>query len=127
MSAVGHQRTFLDVRFSMNDVRLPPKADMCSALGDVCFGPIEDMKATVRNAGRAARIRIRTVRPIGLCLLSAPAGQFFLQFLLYGLKVETRTLLHRREFEQGLSCLRNLVLYKDKAPEFIGIPVVVID
>ena len=28
---------------------LPPKADMCSATGDVCFGPIADMCGATRD------------------------------------------------------------------------------
>jgi len=28
---------------------LPPKADMCSALADVCFGPKADITASVIN------------------------------------------------------------------------------
>ena len=40
MSALGHKRTFA-VQKGMS--ALPPKADICSALGDVCFVPIADM------------------------------------------------------------------------------------
>jgi hypothetical protein len=28
---------------------LPPKADMCGALADVCFGPIADIKGSDRG------------------------------------------------------------------------------
>jgi len=46
------------VRFSLNSDResefeqkgrsaLPPKADMCSALADVCFGPIADVTSLI--------------------------------------------------------------------------------
>ena len=35
MSALGHKRTFLDVRLSLNDVRFTSKADICSAITNV--------------------------------------------------------------------------------------------
>ena len=38
----GHMRCKRHVRFT-------PKADMCSALGDVCFGPIADITRHDRN------------------------------------------------------------------------------
>jgi hypothetical protein len=41
MSALGHKRTFA-VQNGMS--ALPPKADMCGALGHVCFGPIADIQ-----------------------------------------------------------------------------------
>ena len=41
MSALGQKRTYA-VQKSMS--ALSPKADMCSALADVCFGPIADIK-----------------------------------------------------------------------------------
>ena len=40
MSALGHKETFCDAT-AMS--ALPPKADMCGALGDVCFVPIADI------------------------------------------------------------------------------------
>src|SRR5215471_6510262 len=40
MSALGHKRTFAPHQ-PMS--ALPPKADTCSALADVCFGPIADI------------------------------------------------------------------------------------
>jgi hypothetical protein len=40
MSALGHKQTFA-VQKVMS--ALPPKADMCSALANVCFGPIADI------------------------------------------------------------------------------------
>ena len=40
MSALGQKQTFA-VQSAMS--ALPPKADMCSALGDVRFVPIADM------------------------------------------------------------------------------------
>ena len=42
MSALGHKRTCA-AQLGMS--ALPPIADMCSALGDVCFVPIADMPA----------------------------------------------------------------------------------
>jgi hypothetical protein len=65
MSALGQKQTFAgksDVRFAPNSDRnsgfphkvmsaLPPKADMCSAARDVCFGPIADICS--------ARVRVR--------------------------------------------------------------------
>jgi hypothetical protein len=41
MSALGHKQTNCHVRVMS---ALLPKADMCSALADVCFGPIADMR-----------------------------------------------------------------------------------
>jgi hypothetical protein len=40
MSAFGQKRTFA-ARNGMS--ALPPRADMCSALAHVCFGPIADI------------------------------------------------------------------------------------
>jgi hypothetical protein len=40
MSALGHWRTFAPQKVMS---ALPPKADMGSALGHVCFGPIADI------------------------------------------------------------------------------------
>jgi hypothetical protein len=40
MSALGQKQTFA-LRNAMS--ALPPKADMCSALAYVCFGPIADI------------------------------------------------------------------------------------
>jgi hypothetical protein len=50
MSALGQKRTFA-VHKPMS--ALPPKADMCSALGHVCFGPIADITAVTRVRLRA--------------------------------------------------------------------------
>ena len=62
MSALSDKRTFAvqstHVRFTPNSDResgfphkvmsaLPPKADMCSALAYVCFGPIADIAVRV--------------------------------------------------------------------------------
>jgi hypothetical protein len=62
MSALGQKRTYAvqksHVRFTPNSDReseipqtvmsaLPPKADMCSALIYVCFGPIADIRWTL--------------------------------------------------------------------------------
>jgi hypothetical protein len=41
MSALGHKRTFPHVYAKS---ALPPKADMCGAPRDVCFGPIADIE-----------------------------------------------------------------------------------
>jgi hypothetical protein len=38
---------------------LPPKADMCSALADVCFGPIVDIPPSARSPRRRAIHRRR--------------------------------------------------------------------
>ena len=58
MSALGHKRTYAvqnvmsalpPIATAKADMRqmvmsaLPPKADMCSAIAHVCFGPIADM------------------------------------------------------------------------------------
>jgi hypothetical protein len=40
MFALGHSRAF---RRAIVMSALPPKADMCSALAHVCFGPKADM------------------------------------------------------------------------------------
>jgi len=41
MSALGHKRTFA-LQWTMS--ALPPKADMCGALGHVRFGPKTDIE-----------------------------------------------------------------------------------
>lgn len=61
---------------------------------------------------------------VRVLLLRGAAGYFFLKVLLQGFEVEARTFLHRRELEHGLRRLCDPVLYKDKTPELIGIPVV---
>ena len=43
MSALGHKRTFLDVRFSQNDVRFTPESGHCAALANVRFVPEADI------------------------------------------------------------------------------------
>jgi hypothetical protein len=56
MSALGHKRTFA-VQNGMS--ALLPKADMCSALGDVRFVPIADMSGIcVSKKPRAFRPRV---------------------------------------------------------------------
>jgi hypothetical protein len=40
MSALGHKQTCA-LQQAMS--ALPPKADMCGAMSNVCFGPIADM------------------------------------------------------------------------------------
>jgi len=46
MSALGHKRTFA-VQNCMS--ALPPKADICSAVAHVRFGPIADVNHSVLN------------------------------------------------------------------------------
>jgi hypothetical protein len=70
-SAIGH------VRFTPNSDResgfpktvmsaLPPKADMCSALADVCFGPIADISPySIISSARESKLG-GTVRPMAL-------------------------------------------------------------
>jgi len=45
MSALGHKQTFA-VQNAMS--ALPPKADMCGAIRDVCFVPIADIVSGIR-------------------------------------------------------------------------------
>src|SRR5215470_639377 len=56
MSALGHERTYA-VQKAMS--ALPPKADMCSALGHVCFGPKADSctaeKKLISGGARSGR------------------------------------------------------------------------
>jgi hypothetical protein len=40
MSTLGHKRTFAPQKVMS---ALPPKADMCGATSDVCYGPKADM------------------------------------------------------------------------------------
>jgi hypothetical protein len=49
MSALGHLRTFRDVRTMF---ALPPKADMCSATRYVRFVPKADIALEKRNRAR---------------------------------------------------------------------------
>ena len=55
MSALGHKRTYA-VQNAMS--ALPPKADMCSALGDVRFVPIADIAATYSITSSASARRV---------------------------------------------------------------------
>jgi hypothetical protein len=41
MSALGQKQTFAPLNVMS---ALPPKADMCGATTDVCYGPIADME-----------------------------------------------------------------------------------
>ena len=59
MSALGHKRTFLDVRLSLNDVRFTPKADICGATRDVRFGPIADIVRLIDHLVSAILYRLR--------------------------------------------------------------------
>ena len=52
MSALGQKQTFA-VQNVMS--ALPPKADMCSALGDVRFVPIADIPPFIRSPRRRGR------------------------------------------------------------------------
>jgi hypothetical protein len=56
MSALGHKQTFCDAE-AMS--ALPPIADMCSALADVCYGPIADIGSLFDHlvSGRKKRVR----------------------------------------------------------------------
>jgi len=47
---------------------LPPKADMCGALADVCFGPIADIKFIAPSAPVGRHIR-RAVHAFQLILM----------------------------------------------------------
>src|SRR5262245_10512630 len=49
MSALGHKQTYA-VQNAMS--ALPPKADMCGALGHVCFGPKADICSKRKTASR---------------------------------------------------------------------------
>jgi hypothetical protein len=53
MSALGQKQTFA-AHQPMS--ALPPKADMCGANGDVCFGPIADI--TFRQTGQTTQVII---------------------------------------------------------------------
>jgi len=55
MSALGQKQTYA-VHHPMS--ALPPKADMCSALADVCFGPKADINSFDHLVG-AALYRLR--------------------------------------------------------------------
>jgi hypothetical protein len=73
MSALGHKRTYA-VHKAMSALppnsnrksgfphkvmsALPPKADMCSALAHVCFGPIADIRQSIRNHYRAQQLTL---------------------------------------------------------------------
>jgi len=49
MSALGHKQTFA----AQNGVSaLPPRADMCSAVVDVCYGPKADITPSIRSPHR---------------------------------------------------------------------------
>jgi hypothetical protein len=47
MSALGQKRTYA-VQKAMS--ALPPKADMCGATRDVCFGPIADSRSAAKRS-----------------------------------------------------------------------------
>ena len=84
MSALGHKQTCAarkgNVRFTLNSDResrhpqpvmsaLPPKADMCSALADVCFGPKADIvRVDVRQLQCLVEQWLLTVRRQSLVL-----------------------------------------------------------
>ena len=65
MSALGQKRTFAPQQ-AMS--ALPPKADMCAATGDVCYGPIADIwPHSITSLARAISAG-GTVRPIELAV-----------------------------------------------------------
>src|SRR5215470_12105281 len=75
MSALGQKQTCAAHKLMF---ALPPKADMCSALAYVCFGPIVDIgllvahsRASLSRGGRAiiapARLCVETSRCINVC------------------------------------------------------------
>src|SRR5215468_182869 len=64
----------------------------------------------------------RLLARAALCRLHLP-----LEFGFEGFEVEARPLLHRRELEEGLRGLGDLLLGVDEAPELVGEPVVVSD
>ena len=72
MSALGHKRTFA-LQEGMS--ALHPKADMCSALGDVRFVPIADIRGHQpwRGCLPAARAIIATTRVVKHRLSGNPA------------------------------------------------------
>jgi hypothetical protein len=47
MSALGHKQTY-EAQKAMS--ALPPIADMCGALANVCYGPIADIHSSPRTA-----------------------------------------------------------------------------
>jgi hypothetical protein len=49
---------------------LPPKADMCSATGDVGYGPIADIPPLLDNFGRAPDYRVGDDDTERICGLS---------------------------------------------------------
>ena len=54
MSALGQKQTCALQKVMS---ALPPKADMCGATKDVCFGPIVDIVTSVTVTGRTCRQR----------------------------------------------------------------------
>jgi hypothetical protein len=54
MSALGQKQTFAPQK-GMS--ALPPKADMCGAAGDVCFGPKADIGDDHKRSGSNAATR----------------------------------------------------------------------
>ena len=66
MSALGQKRTFA-VQYVMS--ALPPKADMCGALGDVRYVPIADIAYLFDHLVGAGEQRRRHVRPRAFAVL----------------------------------------------------------
>src|SRR5215470_8595869 len=68
--------------------------------------------------------KIETVHLVAVALLRHL--QLLLHFRLEGFEIEARPFLHRRELEETLSCLSDLLLHEDEAPELILVPAYVI-
>jgi hypothetical protein len=75
--------------------------------------------ATKSVASRGAR---RYAPPI---LLAGTCCYCRLDLPFHRLEIEARALLHRRELDEALGCLPNLLLYEDEAPELVQEPVVI--
>src|SRR5215470_5350939 len=62
--------------------------------------------------------------PKKVCLLAIARGDSGLYLCLHSLKIEACALLHRREVNQGLSGLCDLLLHESEAPKLVGVPIV---
>jgi len=60
MSALGYKRTFA-LQQAMS--ALPPKADMCSALADVRFGPKAGIRSPIRSPRQRASSADEKLKP----------------------------------------------------------------
>src|SRR5262245_2326701 len=79
MSALGHKRRFA-LQWAMS--ALPPKADICSALAHVGFGPIADI-GSLDDYIDALQKSVRNTQVQRLCGLEIE-GKLELRGLLYG-------------------------------------------